>query len=289
MGVLRDNTARVRDVPGVRWRRRQGQRGQERVPDRRTQEERWRDVVAEHGWMVMSIGEGEHAPGFTFTVGLTGAGLPEVVVYGLPGDVAGTVLNDVARRLLDGERMPDGVAVPRVLRGYDVQLWDATWLQDPLGAAFRLYGRDRVRVRQLVWPDRDGRWPWEPGFGAPDDEPVLFDPPGGGGPRRAGLPDEDDDAHPVPDDWDLPQDPHLSVLTTSYVLEDGLPALLVVHDDDGDWQVLDGVHDAEVGTGRWVHLHHLVEQDPALGDVLATLRPGESARRDAPGAPWGQG
>lgn len=267
----------------MRWRRR-ADRGLP-APDRRTDEQRWRDVVAEHGWMVMSVGASGTAPEFTFTCGLTEVGLPEVVVYGLPGDTAGTLLNDVAQRLLDGERFTDGEPVARVLRGYDLQLWDTTWLQDPLGAAFRLYGEDRVRVRQLVWPDADGRWPWDPACTVLDAQPVLFTPPGGTGPRRAGEPDDDDAHAPRPDGWDLPQDPHLSVLTTRHVL-DGLPVLLVSHDDDGGWQLLDDVHPLDVDDGRLVHLHHLVEQDPSLSDVLASLPRGALVLRDAVGEPW---
>lgn len=62
------------------------------------------------------------------------------------------------------------------------------------------------------------------------------------------------------------------------------PALLVTHDDDGIWQLI-GTSDADPATGQVEHLHHLVEDDPTLLDVL-DLMPNERADRDGVGGPW---
>jgi hypothetical protein len=251
------------------------------------QEQGWREGIAQHGWLVISVpGDGER-PGFQFTAGLTGRDLPELIVYGLADEVGMHALNDVAQRMADGARYADGEVLPDVLDGgYRTQLWDATWLQDPLGAAFRLYGKDRVRVRQLVVPDLDDRLPWEDEHSDPDLQPLLFVAPNGRGPRRAGPEEVDDDGHAVPAGWDLPQDPHLGVIVSGPVDSRDLPVLLVVHDDDGDWQVLDGVAEPEVDTAKVVCLHHVVEQDPTLREVLRTLPAGHEAFRDEVDGQW---
>lgn len=256
------------------------------------QERAWREGIAEHGWLVIDVPPAEDtdetigAPGFQFTAGLTEQDLPELIVYGLDPELGMHVLNDVAQRLLSGQTFADGQVIPHLLGGgeYRTQLWDATWLQDPLGAAFALYGEDRVRVRQLVVPDLQDRLPWEDEYANPELHPLLFTAPNGVGPRRAG--DENVEHHDAPDDWDLPQDPHLGVFTTTYVSEGHLPALLVVHDEDGDWQVLDAVHEPVLDVVHRTCLHHLVQAAPTLVEVLRSLPVGHEAERASVGAPW---
>jgi hypothetical protein len=63
------------------------------------------------------------------------------------------------------------------------------------------------------------------------------------------------------------------------------PVLLVGHDaDDGIWQLI-GTTGADSSTGKIEHLHHAVDDDRTLIDVL-DLRPGHSATRNRPGGPW---
>lgn len=248
------------------------------------QEQQWRRVVAEHGVMVMHVVGDDDAPGFHFTVGLTPHDLPEVIAYGLPAEVGHRVLDDLARRLLTGRAYADGEVVPGLVQGdYRVQLWTATDLQDPLGAAFRLYGEDAVRVRQLVLPDLQDRLPWDDGYALGHLQPVLFCAPDGSPPHHV-EPDE----HADPDGWDLPLDPHLGVIAVHTVLDGERPVRLVVHDDEGDWQFLDGSEQVGVDDAALVCLHHLLEVDPSLHDVVRDLpRAREAERTHAAGA-WHQ-
>jgi hypothetical protein len=63
-----------------------------------------------------------------------------------------------------------------------------------------------------------------------------------------------------------------------------LPILLVVHDDDGDWQFLDGgAFDEEDAVA--VHFGHVFEQHPELRS-LADLPEGWAAERDSIGRDW---
>jgi hypothetical protein len=74
-------------------------------------------------------------------------------------------------------------------------------------------------------------------------------------------------------------------IQTLEVFEHREPVLLVRHDaDDGTWQLI-GASDANSSTGRIGHLHHAVDEDQSLIDVL-DLPPGRSAIRAALGKPW---
>ncbi len=75
-------------------------------------------------------------------------------------------------------------------------------------------------------------------------------------------------------------------IQTLEVFELHEPILLVGHDaDDGIWQLI-GTTDAGT-TGKIGHLHHAVDEDPTLVDVL-DLPPGHSASRTHIGGPWGR-
>jgi len=74
-------------------------------------------------------------------------------------------------------------------------------------------------------------------------------------------------------------------IQTGEVFDRTEPILYVGHDaDDGLWQLI-GMSDANPATGKLSHLHHAIEDDRTLLDVL-DLQPGESAYRTKPGDPW---
>ncbi|WP_278263893.1 hypothetical protein [Nocardia sp. AG03] len=61
------------------------------------------------------------------------------------------------------------------------------------------------------------------------------------------------------------------------------PVLLVANDHDGIWQLI-GATSADT-EGHIGHLHHAIDEDPTLAEVL-DLPPGWHATRTAPGQPW---
>jgi hypothetical protein len=62
-----------------------------------------RAKIAAHGWTVIGVFSTPEDPGpsFAYTVGLSGKGLPELAIYGLHAQIAHSVLNEVARRMVD--------------------------------------------------------------------------------------------------------------------------------------------------------------------------------------------
>lgn len=138
-----------------------------------------RAMVDRHGWLVQGVvGSGGRAP-FAYTVGLTEAGLPELVVTGRRPERAAAVLDAVADYTVREVEVRPG----EVVHLDDVHL-EAVGVPHPdahLLTATALYG-GQVRGLQLVWADDRGRLPWERAHrGGQGGQPVL-------GPRAVGSP-----------------------------------------------------------------------------------------------------
>jgi Domain of unknown function (DUF4262) len=120
-----------------------------------------REGIARHGWMLQAVFpvEAGDGPPFVYTAGLAALGHPELVVYGLPHDTGGVILNELGRRVRAGRRLVHGERLDDVVEGFQVEVL-AVADNQPLGVARRLYGPG-VRALQIVYPDAEGRWPWE--------------------------------------------------------------------------------------------------------------------------------
>jgi hypothetical protein len=74
-------------------------------------------------------------------------------------------------------------------------------------------------------------------------------------------------------------------IMTAEVFELTEPVLRVVNDDDDAlWQLI-GCSDGAAEDAKLGHLHHAVDEDPTLIDVL-DLEPGQEAERDRRGGQW---
>lgn len=174
---------------------------------------------------------------FAYTVGLWHTfRWPEAVMFGLDGQGMQHWLNayvDYAREQgWPGENEP----FHGVIDGFATQLRPVhgSWRDALFGTTYRFYRGTSVPVQQLVWPDRNGLWPWEEGATASSRNrqafswlPVHEHPAGGwrlvgelepGFPFRVG-----------PDSW---------ALTTRAVAAGTRPIAQVVRDECG-YDVLD--------------------------------------------------
>jgi hypothetical protein len=84
--------------------------------------------------------------------------------------------------------------------------------------------------------------------------------------------------------WRFSDPPDRRVYTTRFVLEEGLPILLVSHDPDGEWEFLCTTTD-DLKDAREVSLAFVVNMDPRVAEV-ADLPVAWRAFRDSPEAPW---
>lgn len=85
-------------------------------------------------------------------------------------------------------------------------------------------------------------------------------------------------------EWPFADAINTTAFTTSRVLRDGFPVLLVSHDHDGDWQFLCDTT-TDTADCKIVCLGCAYQLDKSVGD-LADLPSGWMARRDSLTGPW---
>ena len=80
---------------------------------------RMADAVRRHGWLIQYVGGEEcskpgcdcptsDGPPFAYTVGLFGLAHPELLIFGVPPEIAAGVLNDLGERVRKGEALLPG-------------------------------------------------------------------------------------------------------------------------------------------------------------------------------------
>ncbi|MET7968757.1 DUF4262 domain-containing protein [Micromonospora sp. NPDC005305] len=138
------------------------------------------EIIDRVGWAVTLVLPTDRDPdnfsAFAYTVGLTAHNYPELLIAGLDPATSQALLNDLAGRVYDkAERFHHGQRIGDLIAGYDavVVAGDPTDQLHP-GAAFGRYGRDRVRLQQIVWPDPDARFPWDSGYTYPSQVQPLI-------------------------------------------------------------------------------------------------------------------
>lgn len=121
-------------------------------------------IIAEHGWMIQGVGGGPDSPTFSYTIGLTEFGHPELLMVGLDPRTAQSLLNTMGATVKNlGRAYSPGDRVAEVIAGFDVLLRGPI---DPVKAqliqALNMYGE--IDALQVLWPDAEGRFPGEPDF-----------------------------------------------------------------------------------------------------------------------------
>ena len=222
--------------------------------------ERWlRDTIAETGWAVVAV---TAEPAHAFTIGLWQSyGQPELVMFGLDPPDMQTWLNACVM-VLRARPVADDQPFDGVLDGFSVLLRTVhpSWHEPLFETMCAYYGRTDVPVRQVVWPDRDGRWPWEEGATESSRDrqprawlPVAEHPEGGW--RFVGE---------LAVDWPFAEiQPDTVVLASDEVVTGLLPVVAVTHDADGGWDFLDERGYADEAAG-WVHFGRLYRDQPWL-------------------------
>jgi hypothetical protein len=141
-------------------------------------ESKLRADIQRYGWHVLNVlPEGTHSP-HSYSVGLFATfHHPEIVVVGLPGDRAHRCINNLADEIRDGAVFEPGSRYGHVINGYDVTFVRVAGelYSEKFGRAIDYYGSIPFPMIQMVWPDRNNAFPWEPSCesGIRDLQPVL--------------------------------------------------------------------------------------------------------------------
>ena len=139
-------------------------------------------TVGEHGWAISGRHGDEAAPPWAYSVGMwLSCQAPELVLCGLPVENAAAIINAIGARIADGadyspgDVLEDVCPAPLTLRPVEPS-WRAT--NGLLGISDAFYGMVRPPYLQVVWSDKNGKFPWEPGSAGAFDrmQPLLWLP-----------------------------------------------------------------------------------------------------------------
>ena len=118
--------------------------------------------VEKYGWSVTGVPADEEGPGWAYTIGRWHTrGEPELAMFGIDVGVMQSCLNILGQH--DG--LTDGQARDDVVKGYPVHLRtvEQAWYPTFFGQAIWFYREPPLPFLQVVWPNRDGAFPWETG------------------------------------------------------------------------------------------------------------------------------
>lgn len=114
------------------------------------------------GWIVIAVGGNEAEPSFAYTIGLwQNYRHPEIIVKALTLRLAHVFLNQL------GERVKAGAVIALETRDDSVANYPAIFRQVKetnsryFGLAQQTYGNAPLEAIQLVWSDKQGKFPWE--------------------------------------------------------------------------------------------------------------------------------
>jgi len=123
-------------------------------------------MIVKYGWAAVGVFSDDEPP-WMYTVGLQAThDHPELVMYGLPLELMHNLLHDAVREIENGKRFEPGTLAGGVIKDYDVAVVKVDEPFDPrypLNVATFFHEDDEVEAVQLVWPQADGTYPWQPG------------------------------------------------------------------------------------------------------------------------------
>jgi hypothetical protein len=143
-------------------------------------------IVRRYGWFIQYVGGDARctAPGcdcrdqdsvpFAYTVGLFGMNHPELLIFGVPQQTAAGVLNDLGAQIRAGKDLLPGELITFEGWPHRVVPEEVPNPGQIVFSANRFYQRPSefsVSVLQLSYDDKAGRFPWEPGYAAPQMQP----------------------------------------------------------------------------------------------------------------------
>jgi hypothetical protein len=133
-------------------------------PKRRAGEEKCLADIERYDLHVLKVHGDSEWPEFAYSVGLFQRfGVPEIIILGLKGDLAHSLLNEIASRARQGTRFVAGDTIHDLLEGFEVVLRPVPkhFIEPHFGWAIWLYGNEDFPALQLVYPTTSGVWPWD--------------------------------------------------------------------------------------------------------------------------------
>ncbi|AXY75987.1 DUF4262 domain-containing protein [Paraflavitalea soli] len=225
------------------------------------------DNIEKYGCHLALLEPDNYLPGFAYTIGLFKRfGHPEIICFGLKTEILGSLLNEACNRIMNGETLTTNKLYSGFLGGHQIQFLqvDKEHYQNYVGYAGWFYDQTfDFPLLQLVWPDKQGHFPWDKDFNADwkFKQPLLD--------RNT--------------DFKFYEERNLGVYTTKQAFE-GDPILYIYHNDDGDWQFHTSL-DPALDDAQLVCLEEITKLDPSINEIYH-LQYGWWAWRDSKDDEW---
>ncbi len=123
--------------------------------------------VRERGWSVCVVADAPDQPAWAYSVGLWHTfRVPDLAMFGLLPLDMGKWINLVGELIRTGAKFRLDEPVHGILSGFPM-LWrlaEESWYPQLFGYGTWFY-QGWFPVAQMIWPDRQGKFPWEDGCG----------------------------------------------------------------------------------------------------------------------------
>lgn len=153
-------------------------------------EQRILDDIEEYGWHVVAVTSSPEGPPFAYTIGLMDSyDHPELILLGLDPRTTHEIYKTMVEEIKQGRSFAEPLRYEDVIVGYACATRPVHPSQQSEYFGYGLWYRHHIgragtlQSVQVCWPDRQGRFPWEPGCEdvAVRLQPLLFEPLDSGG------------------------------------------------------------------------------------------------------------
>jgi len=120
--------------------------------------------IRKHGWSGTHVAGDKNASAFSYTTGFwLKFEFPELILFGLEGQVAHQTFWHMYRTLEAGKRFGIGIREDDIFENVSAVLLAVSrqHYRDYLGWSRWFYGNDEFQCLQLIFPDVSGHFPWE--------------------------------------------------------------------------------------------------------------------------------
>lgn len=221
--------------------------------------------IEQFGWTVIALDATDYLPSFAYTLGLwKNYQHPEIIAFGLPVSMLHTILNEAGGIIKSGQSLKLQQPYTDFFENGTACFLpvDEQNFSDYFNYAIDLNGVSTFPAYELVWTDRNLKFPWEEGFEAEFKfkQPLLD--------RNA--------------NFKFFEEKNLEVLC-SKGFNEGHQIVSVIHTSEGEWEFQTSGHTPE--DSQFLALEDLIIKDPSLNDLF-DLDYGQKADRKSPSEKW---
>ena len=119
--------------------------------------------IARVGWHLVAVQEDDDGPPYVFSVGLYHSfDQPEIMIIGLDQETAGRLVNNVGKLMQAGSDFHAKHVNNEIADGFPMgfRAVEKEYYGEYLGYALWFYESFEFPVLQMLWPDKQSRFPW---------------------------------------------------------------------------------------------------------------------------------